>query len=127
MKKIILSIGFAVLSSLALQAQKYAVIDTRYILDKMPDYKTAQNLELNSDLLFINRAIVYGQLGDFNNAISDLNNAIILNPQSSQSYYLRGVAKFQIGNGGCDDLLIAKQNNFPNADKALDNYCGSVK
>ena len=42
MKKIILSIGFAVLSSLALQAQKYAVIDTRYILDKMPDYKTAQ-------------------------------------------------------------------------------------
>ena len=24
------------------QAQKYAVIDTRYILDKMPDYKTAQ-------------------------------------------------------------------------------------
>ena len=24
------------------QAQKYAVIDTRYILDKIPDYKTAQ-------------------------------------------------------------------------------------
>ena len=24
------------------QAQKYAIIDTRYILDKMPDYKTAQ-------------------------------------------------------------------------------------
>jgi outer membrane protein len=28
--------------SLAAVAQKYAVIDTRYILDKMPDYKEAQ-------------------------------------------------------------------------------------
>ena len=27
--------------SLAAVAQKYAVIDTRYILDKMPDYKEA--------------------------------------------------------------------------------------
>lgn len=87
------------------------------------DYKTAQRLGFNSYLLFINKAIVYGQLGDFNNAISDLNNAIILNPQFPQSYYLRGVAKFQLGKDGCDDLLIAKQNNFPNSDKAFYAYC----
>jgi tetratricopeptide (TPR) repeat protein len=87
------------------------------------DYKTAQNLGYNNDLLFINRAIVYGQLGDFNNAISDLNNAIVLNPQSAQSYYLRGIAKFQLGKNGCDDLLIAKQNNFPNSDNAFYTYC----
>jgi len=31
-----LLIGFA-------QAQKYAIIDTKYILDKMPEYKTAQS------------------------------------------------------------------------------------
>jgi outer membrane protein len=30
------------LATFAVQAQKYAIIDTRYILDKMPDYKTAQ-------------------------------------------------------------------------------------
>jgi len=42
MKKIILAVCFAVVSCLAVNAQKYAIIDTRYILDKMPDYKTAQ-------------------------------------------------------------------------------------
>jgi outer membrane protein len=41
MKKIILLsclLGFGFLGF----SQKYAIIDTRYILDKMPDYKTAQ-------------------------------------------------------------------------------------
>ena len=42
MKKIFLSIclvaGFALVSV----AQRYAIIDTRYILDKMPEYKEAQ-------------------------------------------------------------------------------------
>jgi outer membrane protein len=41
MKKIILlafTLGFGLLSF----SQKYAIIDTRYILDKLPDYKEAQ-------------------------------------------------------------------------------------
>ena len=41
MKKILLLsclLGFGMLGF----SQKYAIIDTRYILDKMPDYKTAQ-------------------------------------------------------------------------------------
>lgn len=41
MKKILLlafSLGFGLLSF----SQKYAIIDTRYILDKIPDYKEAQ-------------------------------------------------------------------------------------
>ena len=42
MKKIILAFCFAAASCLVVNAQKYAIIDTRYILDKMPDYKTAQ-------------------------------------------------------------------------------------
>ena len=42
MKKIFsLAIALIVFAGAAL-AQKYAIIDTRYILDKMPDYKTAQ-------------------------------------------------------------------------------------
>ena len=42
MKKLMLAFGFVIVSCLAATAQKYAVIDTRYILDKMPEYKTAQ-------------------------------------------------------------------------------------
>jgi outer membrane protein len=42
MKKILLAACSLVLVTVTAQAQKYAVIDTRYILDKMPDYKLAQ-------------------------------------------------------------------------------------
>lgn len=42
MKKLFIAFFSIMLLSTAVQAQKYAIIDTRYILDKMPDYKEAQ-------------------------------------------------------------------------------------
>jgi outer membrane protein len=42
MKKILVVALSFLLLSMAAVAQKYAIIDTRYILDKMPDYKEAQ-------------------------------------------------------------------------------------
>lgn len=41
MKKTLLVFGFLI-TSLFGAAQKYAVVDTRYILDKMPEYRNAQ-------------------------------------------------------------------------------------
>src|SRR5689334_22145281 len=41
MKKILLVACILALTTFA-QAQRYAIIDTKYILDKMPDYKEAQ-------------------------------------------------------------------------------------
>ncbi len=42
MKRKLLFAGFIMLLGLAVHAQKYAIIDTRYILDKMPEYTQAQ-------------------------------------------------------------------------------------
>jgi outer membrane protein len=42
MKKILLVIGSFFLATFIADAQKYAIIDTKYILDKMPEYKEAQ-------------------------------------------------------------------------------------
>jgi outer membrane protein len=42
MKKILLVVCCALLLGSGVQAQRYAIIDTKYILDKMPDYKAAQ-------------------------------------------------------------------------------------
>jgi outer membrane protein len=42
MKKFILLAAFSFVLTAFAQAQRYAVIDTKYILDKMPDYKSAQ-------------------------------------------------------------------------------------
>jgi outer membrane protein len=42
MKKLFLLLSFGFLFAASATAQKYAIIDTKYILDKMPEYKTAQ-------------------------------------------------------------------------------------
>jgi outer membrane protein len=42
MKKITLILALICTTALASQAQKFAVVDTKYILDKLPDYKAAQ-------------------------------------------------------------------------------------
>jgi outer membrane protein len=42
MKKILLSAFIVATLAFAANAQRYAIIDTKYILDKIPDYKEAQ-------------------------------------------------------------------------------------
>ena len=42
MQKAILVACFFVLASVAVQAQRYGIVDTKYILEKIPDYKEAQ-------------------------------------------------------------------------------------
>ena len=42
MKRIIFIASFMVLMAITESAQRYAIVDTKYILDKMPDYKEAQ-------------------------------------------------------------------------------------
>jgi outer membrane protein len=42
MKKFLVGVFSLMLIAFSAQAQKYAIIDTKYILDKMPDYKLAQ-------------------------------------------------------------------------------------
>ena len=41
MKKVILAVFFAISAVCGIQAQKYAIIDTKYILGKMPEYVDA--------------------------------------------------------------------------------------
>jgi outer membrane protein len=42
MKKFVLLLSLTFITCCTALAQRYAVVDTKYILDKMPDYKTAQ-------------------------------------------------------------------------------------
>ena len=51
MKKLILAVITILFVSLATSAQRYAIIDSKYILEKLPDYKDAQKkLDDISDL-----------------------------------------------------------------------------
>jgi outer membrane protein len=50
MKKIIILFSFAALVSLTASAQKYAIIDTKYILEKLKDYKDAdKSIQVTAD------------------------------------------------------------------------------
>jgi outer membrane protein len=42
MKRLFFTVCFFALTAVAVQAQRYAIVDTKYILDKMPEYKEAQ-------------------------------------------------------------------------------------
>src|ERR1700754_1357320 len=42
MKKLLFIIVLVVAAASATKAQRYAIVDTRYILEKMPEYKNAQ-------------------------------------------------------------------------------------
>ena len=42
MKKIFTLVAFVCLTAISVQAQKYAIIDTRYVFEKMPEYKQVQ-------------------------------------------------------------------------------------
>lgn len=42
MKKIIVLLAIILTASIAVKAQRYCIIDSRYILEKIPDYKNAQ-------------------------------------------------------------------------------------
>jgi outer membrane protein len=42
MKKILLTLCFLAVTIMAANAQRYAIVDTKFILDKMPEYKEAQ-------------------------------------------------------------------------------------
>jgi outer membrane protein len=42
MKKIGVALCFILLAAFGAQAQRYAIVDTKYILDRMPEYKDAQ-------------------------------------------------------------------------------------
>lgn len=42
MKKLLLSMLFVLSGAIAAVAQRYCIIDSRYILEKVPDYKSAQ-------------------------------------------------------------------------------------
>ena len=44
MKKILLGLCLIVVFVINAQAQRYAIVDSKYILDKVPDYKEAQKL-----------------------------------------------------------------------------------
>jgi protein O-mannosyl-transferase len=96
---------------------------TKNYPDAFRDYSRVLEIDPANPAALNNRAIVRGEQGDFAGAVLDLNKAIEINPGLSSAWYLRGVAKFQLGINGCDDLQKALSLGYKDAQRALDYFC----
>ena len=67
----------------------------------------------------------YHQLGNTQNALTEYNAAIKMDPKSGQSYYYRGMLKLATDNnsGGCEDLKLASGLDHEQAKEAIEQHC----
>lgn len=93
-------------------------------LDKaLAHYNKAIEYTSEDGEIYLKRAILFGKKQNFTACISDLNSAIYYNPNAPEAYYWRGVAKFNIKQNPCSDLLQAQKLGYPMAQQAINSYC----
>ena len=62
-----------------------------------------------------NRGRVKSELGDFEGAIADCDNAIRLNPEDAAAYNHRGIEKAKLGESKAEQAEIAAQQHYQDA------------
>ncbi|MBL7932667.1 MAG: tetratricopeptide repeat protein [Bacteroidia bacterium] len=72
---------------------------------------------------YFKRAIVFGKKQDFKSCLDDLDLCIYFRGDYYEAYYWRGVAKVNLNQNPCEDLIVAARNNFDPAVKAYHKYC----
>ena len=86
-----------------------------------------KSIELKPDFVnaIKNRAVTKLKLNDFNASIKDLDIVINIDLKDASAYFMRGQAKLQSDDteGGCGDLLKAKELGENRADKFINLYC----
>ena len=74
--------------------------------NKIHDYSQIIKEDKNNPTLFLNRGVVYSQLGYYNEAITDYNTALKIDSTMSQAYYNRGLSRsrFRYTKRSCGDI-----------------------
>lgn len=74
---------------------------------------------------YLNRGVIYLNMKKFDQAIADFTRTLELNPGFSYAYFNRGISYSLAGNraAGCQDLSMARQLGFPQAEQAIQQYC----
>jgi Tfp pilus assembly protein PilF len=74
---------------------------------------------------YVNRAIAFGELKNYQAAINDLSVAIQIDPLWSQSFLYRGVFYHKVNrrDSGCGDFRMAVNLKNPQADAYSKEYC----
>jgi len=94
-----------------------AIDDFTKSLNLVPDVK-----------VFKDKAETEYNSGNYKAAVNDYTQALSYhNNLENFLYYSRGLAEYKSGDqaAGCQDMQMAKKENYPGADAALNTYCGS--
>ena len=87
------------------------------------DYSKALNNQYADEELYLNRAICYGKINDFRNALLDIDWVLQHNPSNAFACYLRGIAQMKLGGNPCPDLIKADRLGYTPASGALHQLC----
>ena len=87
------------------------------------NYTDAVKYQYEDEQLYVNRAICYGKTNNFKSALSDVNVVISREPANAFAWYLSGVAKINLHENGCNDLVMAYKRGYQPAMQAINRYC----
>jgi protein O-mannosyl-transferase len=94
------------------------------LLDKaILEYDLCISLNGEEPGYYFKRAIAYGKKQRFDLCIEDLNKCLGLDPAFYEAYYWRGVAKVNLKQDPCPDLLVAARQNYEPAVQAFKKFC----
>lgn len=86
-------------------------------------YNKAVDLNSEEPDYYFKRSIAFGKQQNFNDCMNDLNTCLDLNPNYTEAYYWRGVAKVNLKQNPCEDFKRAAENNYESAKMAYTKFC----
>jgi protein O-mannosyl-transferase len=70
-----------------------------------------------------NRAFVFLKVSEYRRALIDINMALKVDSRNGSTYYLRGLARIMLMEGGCEDIEKSILMGYKPAQKAKQQYC----
>lgn len=87
------------------------------------EYNNAIKFGYADEQVYLNLAICYGKTNNFKLALNDVGIVLSRNPNNAFALYLSGIAKINLKENGCNDLVAAYQKGYQQALPALNQYC----
>lgn len=86
-------------------------------------YNNAILYEDNEPLFYTRRGLLLARSGKFPAALSDINNAVALDPRRGETIYYRGMVKQAAGQSPCADLRTSLSLGYQPAQQGLEKFC----
>ncbi len=99
--------------------------ERKQIYSNIYEYSQAIKQNSNNAANFLNRGVMYANLGSYSDAILDYNRALKLDSTMSYAYYNRGIAKsrFRFTKNSCTDIKKAAILGLPQAKELYKKDC----